>query len=76
MSTPSLIEPLLPTDPLDSEKPAPFEYITKNTCLAERQTNRERRKAKKMVCECSLDEEYHSSSCGVDCLNRLLMIEW
>ena len=76
MSAPTAIEPLLPTDPLNSEKPAPFEFITENTCLTERQTNRERKKAKKMVCECLLDEDYPSSACGADCLNRLLMIEW
>lgn len=76
MLTPSLMEPLLPTDPSDSEKPAPFEYVTENTCLTERQTNRERKKAKKMVCECILDEENPSDACGADCLNRLLMMEW
>lgn len=76
MSIPSLMEPLLPTDPSDSEKPAPFDYITENVCLTERQTNRERKKAKKMVCECVLDEENSTDACGADCLNRLLMMEW
>ena len=72
------MEPLLPTDPSNKEKPASFVSITENIYLREKYSNKERKKAKKMICECAFDARVDdpSNACGPHCLNRLLMIEW
>ena len=77
-STEVKMEPLLPTEPGNSDKPAPFVSITENIYLKEKQSSKERKKAKKMVCECTFDPRTDdpSNACGSDCLNRLLMMEW
>ena len=74
----AVTEPLIPTDPTNDDQPAHYEFITENVYLTERQSSKEKKKAKKMICDCIFYEEEDdpSEACGSSCLNRLLMIEW
>ncbi|CAI8025463.1 Histone-lysine N-methyltransferase SETD2 [Geodia barretti] len=71
------LEPLAPSDPACPDRPAPFKFITVNVYCSEVVTSRERKKGKRMVCDCQFDPEQDDPevACGEICLNRLLMIE-
>jgi histone-lysine N-methyltransferase SETD2 len=71
------LEPLAPSDPACPDRPATFKFITENVYCSEVVTSRERKKGKRMVCDCQFDPEQDDpeDACGEICLNRLLMIE-
>ena len=46
------IEPLAPSDPNDPNKPAYFDYITENVYIL---PSKDRKRSKRMVCECQFD---------------------